>query len=181
MMSPSFREIDWRIEPLHDVIVGLDAGLAAIQKRLDTEAGFDGIWAREYTEPLFGLGFVAAQTYAIGTVSDLNSVRMSRRKPKKEKLYCYACDTVVLKGGVTRIQLINASANYFKHHDEWPRWPTRGKGAHDAKTLGRVGINEKTEFPCIDAVDLLCGTSWKLIVLHQILKEWRAHLFGTLL
>jgi len=180
-MSPNFREIDYRIEPLHNVIVGLDAGLAAIHKRLDTEEWFDGIWAREYAEPLFGLGFVAAQTYAIGTVSDLNSVRMSRRKPKKERIDCYTCDTVVLKGGVTRIQLINASANYFKHHDEWARWPTRGKGAHDTKTLGSVGITEKTEFPCIDAVDLLCGTSWELIVLYQIMKEWRAHLFSTLL
>jgi hypothetical protein len=175
-------EIDWRIGPLHDVIVGIDAGLAAIHGRLDTEEGFDGISVREHAEPLFGLGFVAAQSYALGTVSDLNSVRMSRHKPKKEKLDCYACDTIALKESVTRIQLINASANYFKHHDEWPRWPMgRDRGAHDTKALGSVGITEKTEFPCIDAVDLLCGTSRELIVLHQILKEWRVHLFSTLL
>ncbi len=112
-------EIDTRIGPLHDVIVGIDAGLAAIQQRLDSDDGFDGISAREHAEPLFGLGFVAAQSYALGTVSDLNSVRESRSKPKKDKLDCYACDTIALNGGVTRIQLINASANYFKHHDEW--------------------------------------------------------------
>ena len=181
MVSPNFREIDYRIEPLHDVIVGLDAGLTVIHKRLDTEEWFDGIWAREYAEPLLGLGFVAAQTYALGTVSDLNSVRMSRGKPEEKlkefKIVCYKCDTVVLKEDVTRILLINASANYFKHHDEWPRWPT----SHDTKTLGKVGITEKTEFPCIGAVELLCGTSWKLNVLLQILKEWRAHLFSMLL
>ena len=183
MMSPNFHEIDWRIQPLRNVIVGINAGLAAIQKRLDTEGWFDGIWAREYAEPLFGLGFVAAQTYALGTVTDLISVRMSRGKSKEDKLeefkkVCYACDTVVLRGGVKRIQIINASANYFKHHDEWgARWPRN----YNTETLDKVGINEKTEFPCIDAVDLLCGTSWELIVLHQILKEWRAHLFSTLL
>ena len=176
------REINWRIGPLHDVIVGIDAGLAAIHERLDAEEGFDGISAREHAEPLFGLGFVAAQSYALGTVSDLNSIRMSRHKPKKEKLDCYACDTIARKGSVTRIQLINASANYFKHHDEWARWPTGSeRGAHDTRALGCVGITEKTEFPCIAAVDLLCGTSWELIVLHQILKEWRVHLFSTLL
>ena len=180
MMSRSIREIDYRIDLLHDVIVGIDTGLAAIQVRLDTQEWFDGLSAREHAEPLFGLVFVAAQTYAIGTVSDLNSVRISRLKSKKEKLYCYACDTVALKGSVTRIQLINASANYFKHHDEWTRWPTRGKGAYDTKILDSVGINEKTEFPCIDAFELLCGTSWELIALPKILKEWRAHLFGTL-
>ncbi len=175
-------EIDWRIGPLHDVIVGIDAALAAIHERLDSEDGFDGISAREHAEPLFGLGLVAAQTYALGAVSDLNAVRMSRREPEKSKLDCYACDTIALNGGVTRIQVITASANYFKHHDEWAWWPAGSdRGAHDTKTLGTVGITEKTEFPCIAVVDLLCGTSWELIVLHQILKEWRAHLFSTLL
>jgi hypothetical protein len=176
-----FREIDTRIEPLHDVIVGIDAGLAAIHERLGVEAGFDGISAREHAEPLFGLGFVAAQSYALGTVSDLNSVRMSRHKAKKEKLDCYDCDTIAVRGVVTRIRLINATANYFKHHDEWTRWPSASdRGAYDTDVLGRVGITEQTEFPCIEVVDLLCGTSWELIVVHQMLKEWRAHLFSTL-
>lgn len=171
-----------RIGPLHDVIVGIDAGLTAIRERLDSEEGFDGISAREYAEPLFGLAFVAAQSYALGTVSDLNDIATSRGKARKEKLACYACDTIALDGEVTRIQLINASANYFKHHDEWARWPTgNDRGVHDITTLASVGITEKTEFPCIDAIDLLCGTNWKLIVVHQIVKEWRAHVFSTLL
>jgi hypothetical protein len=29
---------------------------------------------------------------------------------------------------VTRIQLVHAVANYFKHHDEWPQWPTNKRG-----------------------------------------------------
>jgi hypothetical protein len=175
-------ELDWRIEPLHDVIVGVDAGLAAICERLANEDGFDGLFAREHAEPLFGLGFVAAQTYAVGAVSDLNSVRMSRGKPKKEKLECFECDSILVKECVTRIQLINAAANYFKHHDEWTRWPMgNDQGAHDTRTLISVGITEQTEFPCIDVVSLLCGTGWKLIVLHQIVREWRAHLFSKFL
>ncbi|MDH5667404.1 MAG: hypothetical protein OEY86_05265 [Nitrospira sp.] len=175
------REFDWRIEPLRDILSGLAAGLAAIQERIDSEDGFDGISAREHVEPLFGLALVAAQTYALGTVSDLNAVRISRRVLEVKKLECYGCDTIRLKGGVTRIELINASANYFKHHDEWTRWPTGNDlGAHDAKTLNRVGITETTESSCIAAVDLLCGTSWELIAFPQILQEWRAHLFSTL-
>lgn len=175
------REFDWRIEPLRDILSGLVAGLAAIHARIDSEDGFDGISARDHAEPLFGLAFVAAQTYAIGTVSDLNAVRMSRRVLEMKKLECYGCDTIRMKGGVTRIELINASANYFKHHDEWARWPTGDdRGVNDAKTLNRVGITETTESPCIAAVDLLCGTSWELIVFLQILQEWRANLFSTL-
>jgi len=181
-MHMNLREVDWRIEPLYDVIVGIDAGLAAIQERLDTVEWFDD--ATYHAETLFGLGFVAAQSYALGTVSDLNTLRMGRHKPKKNKLECYACDSIKVKGAVTRVELINACANYFKHHDEWERgrWPTSGRGAHDTKTLRSVDIIEKTPCtPCIDAVDLLCGTTWKLIVLHQIVQEWRAHLFSKLL
>jgi hypothetical protein len=171
-------EVDWRIAPLESVIVGIGHGLAEIRERLDTEE-FDGDDACEHAEPLIGLGFVAAQTYALGTVSDLNRVRMSRGKSKKEKIDCYACDTILLDGRVTRIQLINAAANYFKHQDEWEtRWPTE---RHGAKTLGCFGITEETEFPCKRAVEQLCGTSLELIVLHQIVKEWREYLFRTLL
>jgi hypothetical protein len=95
---------------------------------------------------------------------------------------CYECDSIRVKGCVTRIQLINATANYFKHHDEWARWPTGSdRGAHDIRTLGSIGITEQSEFRCIDAVDLLCGAGWELIVLHQIVREWRAELFSKLL
>jgi hypothetical protein len=30
------------------------------------------------------------------------------------------------------------------------------------------------------AMNLLCGTGWKMIVLHQIVREWRAHLINEL-
>jgi len=105
------REIDRRVGPLHDVIVGIDAGLAAIHERLNSEEGFDGTSAREHVEPLLGLAFVAAQSYALGSVSDLNAVATSRGRGKREKLACYACDPMPpVKGVVTRMQLINASA-----------------------------------------------------------------------
>jgi hypothetical protein len=83
---------------------------------------------------------------------------------------------------VTRIQLVHAVANYFKHHDEWPRWPTNkgDSGFHDAEILARVGITQKTTHPCIAATNLLCGTGWKMIVLHQIVRQWRAHLINEL-
>jgi len=57
-----FREMDMRIGPLHDVIVGIDAGVAAIHERLDAEEGFDRIHASEHVKTLFDLGFVAAQS-----------------------------------------------------------------------------------------------------------------------
>jgi hypothetical protein len=144
--------------------------------------------AREEAEPLLGLGFVAFQTYALGTVSDLNQIRRDGGKPTLKDYDCYAHDPVKVKCVVTRLELIHSAANYFKHHDQWPEpWPTsitaKTKMEHliakNVNTLRLVGITEKTEFPCIDAVDLLCGTSWELIVLHQIVQEWRVHIFAN--
>jgi hypothetical protein len=174
-------EVDWRIGPLERVVVGIDAGLDAIKAQIGNPEWYDGLHAYEDAEPLLGLGFVAFQTYALGTVQDLNRIRASRDKPKTHKLDCYSCDPIALNGGVTRIRLVNAVANYFKHRDQWSRWPISGDdGFEDAQILARVGITQKTDFPCIEATNLLCGTSWKMIVLHQIVREWRAHLISKL-
>src|SRR5258705_5341374 len=99
-------EIDWRIEPLHDIVVGIDAAIAAVRERLDAE-GIDGLTALDHLEPVLGLGFVAFQNYALGTWTDLNEIRRSSGKPPVSKLDCYACDPITVKGGATRIEIIN--------------------------------------------------------------------------
>jgi hypothetical protein len=169
-------ELDCRIDPLYAVIVGIDAGLAAIGNRIKEEEGFDGLTARCHAEPLFGLGFVAAQTYAHGTWTDLNRIRKSRGKPELRKSDCYKCDAIILKAKVTRIEVINAAANYFKHHEEWSQWPTN----ETTETLRSVGITQTTELPCIELTELFCGNSWEFVVVHQVVKEWREHVMNKL-
>jgi hypothetical protein len=177
----NIHEVDWRIRPLKHVVGGINAALAGIEAQIGDPEWYDGLHACDDAEPLLGLGFVAFQTYALGTVQDLNRILTRHWKREKDKHKYYCCDPIVLKGGVTRMQLINAVANYFKHHDEWSRWPTlKDRGFNDAQVLARVGITEKTEHPCIEATNLLCCTSWNMIVVHQIVLEWRAHLINEL-
>ena len=93
-------EIDFGgINALEHVVVGIDAGLAAIQAQIGDPEWYDGDQACEDAEPLLGLGFVAFQRYAVRAVVDLNRIRANRRKPKKNKLDCYSCDQVTLRGG----------------------------------------------------------------------------------
>ena len=172
----NIHEFDWRIDPLYAVIVGIDAGLTAISRRIDEEEGFDGLTGREHAEPLLGLGFVAAQVYAHGTWTDLNRIRSGSGRPKLSKSDCHKCDLIKIKGKATRIEVINAIANYFKHHDEWSGWPTN----ETTKTLSSVGITQLTEAPCIEATKLFCGNSWEFVVVHAVVKEWREHLLKTL-
>jgi hypothetical protein len=179
----NIHEIDWRIGPLEDIIVGIDAAITAVRERLDAEE-IDGLEAREHAELFLGLGFVAFQTYALGTWTDLNRIRQAAGKRPVDKLVCYKTDPILVnQNGPTRIELINAVANYFKHHDEWPReWPEKRDTIITPTiiTLKTVGITQKSEFPCIDAACMLCGDGWQLVVLHQIVREWRAHVLKAL-
>ena len=169
-------EIDWRIGPLDSVIVGIQAGLKAIEERIDVEEGFDGLTALDHADPLLGLGFVAAQTYVLGAWTDLNRIRKRDGRTALDKHQCYASDPITVREGVTRIQLVNAIANYFKHHDEWSDWPAN----KTTQVLGRVGITKTTEFRCVEATRLLCGESWEMVLLLQIVREWRTHIFSAL-
>ncbi len=95
-------EVDWRIGPLAHVIVGIDAGLAAIEAQIGDLEWYDGLHACEDAEPLLGLGFVAFQTYALGTIADLIRIRAGRGKPKITKKrdfkhHCYSCDLIPVK------------------------------------------------------------------------------------
>ncbi len=174
----TLAEFDWRIDPLYDVVVGIDAALAAIGRRMHEDDWFDGLWAREHVEPVLGLGFVAAQTYAVGTWSHLNKIRSSSGKSPIDKRACYGCDPIKVKGQVTRLELINATANYFKHHDEWTGW-SDNRAAATTQILNRVGITEQSESPCIEAAEVFCGSGWEFILVHEVVKEWRAHVHNV--
>jgi hypothetical protein len=177
-MNP--QEIDRFIGPFQEIVAGIEAGLRAIGERVNAETGFNGRTARDHAEPLLGLGFAAGQTYALGTVWALNRLRESRGKKPQDALYYYARDTGVVTGGTTRIELIHACANYFKQHEQWMEWPTNGQAGVTTRILARVGITRDTTWPCSAAVELLCGTNWKLLLLPEIVREWRTHLFKTL-
>src|SRR5262245_8625850 len=96
-------EVDWRIEPLHDIIVGIEAGLTTVRERL--KDGEDGITARESAEMLLGLGFVAAQVYVLGALTDLNRLRESSARKPISKRDCYGIDMIAVQAGITRVQV----------------------------------------------------------------------------
>jgi hypothetical protein len=141
---------------------------------LDAEE-IDGLEAREHAELFLGLGFVAFQTYALGTWTDLNRIRQAAGKRPVDKLVCYKTDPILVnQNGPTRIELINAVANYFKHHDEWPReWPEKRDTIITPTiiTLKTVGITQKSEFPCIDAACMLCGDGWQLVFYIRLFEN----------
>jgi hypothetical protein len=167
------REMDFRKEWLGELFRALKTGIGAISLKLDEVEWFDGINAEEYSESILGIAFVAAQTYIAGTVSDLKE--MVDRPNEIIKWRLLSLDKRVIKDNVNTLQLIDATANYFKHHDEWPDWQVTSRNRDTISTLNRCGITKDTEFPCYSAATLLWPEEelGNFELLLDILVSWR--------
>jgi hypothetical protein len=168
-------EIDWYLDPLRDVITGVEHGLKQVSARPDEVEWFDGNLVMDHSEWLLGVAFVGTQAYIESAIGDVWRHLHGRSGAKRDaskgfRKKCLSCDAEIKSTGVTRIGLINAAANYYKHH--------RGPEAlrpDTAETLSRAGVNLKDvyAYPCVNVAVLLCGRELRLRVLCDIVRVWR--------
>ncbi|MDH5925093.1 hypothetical protein L8S13_02190 [Vibrio lentus] len=107
-------EVDYGLGPLIDVEETIQAGIAKLFERNCTEPWFDGLWMNEYGEVLYGSLIVSAQAYCIGSLRDINEIRVSLGLNKLTKESAYKNQRVKVQG-YSLIELVNCTANYFKH------------------------------------------------------------------
>ena len=121
-----------------------------------------------------GIAFVMAQTYIAGTVSDANKLMGSGGKLTKEQLLKKHGDELA-GSTVTRMELCDAIANYFKHHDEWNSWSATGRHKNTVSILCAAGIEENADFPCRKAADILWSNNdgSDLEPLLSLISSWR--------
>jgi hypothetical protein len=114
----NFHEVDWRFSSTKRIFQALSDGLKDVERDFsEAQEEFEIDDALEHTEGLLGIAFVTAQTYIAGTVSDAYKLMGSGSKPTKERLL-KDCGDRLAGSAVTRMELCDAIANYFKHHDE---------------------------------------------------------------
>ena len=173
----NWKEFDFRQNWVSLTLDALKTGFVRIEEMGEEMPWFDGLWQFEHAESIFGIAFITAQTYISGTVEDVNSIRRSVGKSAIKRINYYDDDKFPLSNGVSRILLINAIANYYKHHDEWEKtW----KKNLTTLTLYDAGIDEKTEFPCYEASTMLSSgkASENLENLLTIISEWREYILS---
>ena len=168
-----YKEFDFRSEPLRFLCTATENAIIELVTLTNPPVNLDVITAMEIAEYQYGAVYVAWQAYAVGTVSDINEIRLSLGKDKRGKLDLYKQKQTVSEGP-TSVELINALANYFKHHEEWSAWPSN----HTTDTLRCFGINEKTEFPLSHGVEVLEGDNKELRKVCEILEGWRSSLIS---
>lgn len=79
--------------------------------------------------------------------------------------------------GLSTIVLIDAVANYFKHHYEWPdAWEGSARGQTTIDIVRRLGFEPKSEDNLPHAVRELGMTESDLSPMPMLIQEWREHL-----
>jgi hypothetical protein len=167
----SIYEVDWRYSPTEQVLSAISVGLNEVATKV---VPVDIDEALEQWESLLGIAFVMAQTYITGTVSDVNKI--TRSSPPLKKVDLLKKFSRLISGTkVTGALLIDAIANYYKHHDEWPDWSPVGARKSTIEVLNEVGIHEHDSHPCRKAANMLLTPpdSFDLKPLFSIIVDWR--------
>ena len=174
-------EIDWRISSVRRIIDALSQGIAMVNHDLEMSetptdpsyGTFDASFALEHIEDLLGIAFVTAQSYITGTVSDIPKLTKLKSRPTKRELLQIFADR--LPGyGITTLELCDAIANYWKHHEEWEGLSVTDRNKRTIDTLNGVGIGEQDYFPCNSTANILWPReASNLEELIGLLSSWR--------
>lgn len=172
--------MDWRIGPLREILRAIDAWLERVNDRLAGADTFRVDIELDNAEALMGTAFIVTQTYLEGTVGDIARELASQQGRGKQstaqmRRECYRYDACLAPSGIPRVQLIDAVANYFKHHES-----VRGLDEPVRVTLKQAGIGRATEYPCVAAARLLLGDSPTVSPLAGIVYGWRKRLVADM-
>jgi hypothetical protein len=180
-------EIDWRISSVRRIIDALSQGITMVNHDLEMSetptdpsyGTFDVGFALEHIEDLLGIAFVTAQSYITGTVSDIPKLTELKSRPTKRELLQSFADKLP-EYGITTLELCDAIANYWKHHEEWEGWSVTDRNKRTIDTLNVVGIGEQDYFPCNSTANILWpkGAS-DLEELIDLLSSWRQQAIET--
>jgi hypothetical protein len=176
-----WTDFDWRfsstkriLEALSDALKEVEQGAGEAQESHEIDE------ILELTEGLLGIAFTTAQTYICGTVSDVNRLLKPLKPVTKEQLLKEYGDQLPASE-ITKLELCNAAANYFKHHDEWADWSEMGRHQKTVALLQTVGITETDSFPCRKAANILWSNDEgsNLEPLLRMISDWRGSVIAA--
>lgn len=163
-----------------DDIIDIDLPLALSVLRLldekmdsvisqSTDFGqLDALGYLDELEHLVGFGLVGVQTY----ITDMASFAGLQ----KHDTFQYGPKT---DSGTSKIQIINAVANYWKHRSEWALNGGGKRKEAIEKLFDEVGYSTDTDYPVSGVVtELLSPLDTRLFNLVGILTDWRNSMFS---
>jgi len=173
----NMREIDSRQSSVRQILFALSQGLDANAQRVNDGGDVDD--ALEYQNDLCGIAFVTAQAYITTVVADVNALRGTRSRVNKHELLELA-SPIVADTGLTRMQLCDTMANYYKHRDEWVDW-TDPSARRTTELLRAAGFTHGNRHLCTTVATLLFGNVEieSLVPLVDMLSSWRVAVIAS--
>ena len=172
-----FREFDWRQSSVRQILSALSQGLEANSQAFDDGGDIDD--ALEYEDDLCGIAFVTAQAYITRVVADVNLLRGTLSPIKKHELL-ESANPIVADTTLTRLQLCDTMANYYKHRDEWADW-TDPAARRTTDLLRMAGFTQGNQHLYTTVATLLFGNVKveSLVPLVDMLSSWRVAVIAS--
>jgi hypothetical protein len=132
-----------------------------IEKLPDEEWASDhAYFESEVAEGLIGTVFVLYQTYLTSVVSiviGLAEDGYAGAPSKKVDILRLESPPITAAAGYTRMEVVNAVANYFKHRDEWPAdWSAAaGQTKNTIDVISAIGLSSNEHFNLAKAAKAL--------------------------
>jgi len=175
----NIHEIDWRQSSVRRILFALSQGLNTNAQWFHDGGDVDD--ALEYEDDLCGIAFVTAQAYITGVVADVNALRGTRSPISKQELLKSA-NPIVADTSLTRMQLCDTMANYYKHRDEWTDWSDPA-ARRTTELLQTAGFTQGNQHLCTTVATLLFGNVEveSLIPLVDMLSSWRKAVIASVI
>jgi hypothetical protein len=173
----NIREIDWRQSSVRQILSALSQGLDANAQKFDDGGDVDD--ALDYEDDLCGIAFVTAQAYITGVVADVKALRGVRSSISKHELL-KLFNPIVADTKLTRMQLCDAMANYYKHRDEWSDWADPA-ARRTTELLRTAGFTDSDRHLCTTVGTLLFGDVKieSLVPIIDMLASWRVAIVAS--
>lgn len=152
--------IDPDLPLLEELLSLLDSQMARLQRKAQASADPDGYGVFDSFEHVVGLGFATCQTYLVA-----RSARSGVSKPVAlERGPTHRC-------GKTIASIVNAAANYWKHHEEWSVSPASQR-ERTIEVISSMGINP-AEYTLANMLhELLRPLPARFVSLLPFLVQW---------
>lgn len=143
-------------------------------------------------EGLLSVAFVIAQSHitqvasrAIRVLEAAQYAGVSLQQvPQSKEGFLKTCSASVKDTGYTEVQVINAFANFFKHHEEWVgAWEKleNKQALNTAKVIMAVGAKQGSSAPFRTGAEAVGNGTYKNVgAFVGIIREWRKQLASKL-
>jgi hypothetical protein len=159
---------DYDLDLLSQLLNVLDEQLDKFENRCQSSEDADAFGLYDWAEHIAGIGFAACQTYIAATypVTRMAKVDALRIGP--------------LHGSSGRpvAAILNAAANFWKHHPEWPLEKSQTRQDAVRAAFEDLGYAADGEYPLSGILAQVTGGQARFSSILPLLTQWRDQLIG---